>query len=80
MRDTTYPAKLCCGCRLHVYRQGGATGEWEVWLNTETADFDGLCVAVGSTYAAAVAEAVTVFERAAELLQGPPWFPEEDTP
>lgn len=29
---------------LHVFRDGEM---WEVWLNTEVKDFDGLCVGVG---------------------------------
>lgn len=41
----------------------------EVWLNTESTDFDGLCIGTGVD---AVADAVRTLERAIEILQGPP--------
>ena len=66
-----YPAISLLGTnRLHVFRD--SDGEWCVWLNTETADFDGLCVSVGSTRDEAIADAVRVFEAAVEKLQEPP--------
>ncbi len=56
---------------LHVY-QDGHTGEWTVWLNTGIADHDGLCVGHGTTRDEAVADAVSVLEWGADVLQGTP--------
>lgn len=56
---------------VHVYK--AADGAWDVWLNTEVADFDGLCLGSGPTRQVAVSRAVQVLEAATELLQGPPW-------
>lgn len=43
--------KVNDGFRLHL------TVDGEVWLNTEVADFDGLCVGRGETAAAAIDDA-----------------------
>ncbi len=65
-----YPAiELRTGQRLHVCREDG---HWQVWLNTETADFDGLCVATGDTRREAVTAAIEVFEVALVALQASP--------
>jgi hypothetical protein len=58
--------------RLHVYKERDGDG-WAVWLNTEVSDFDGLCLALGSTRDAAVADAVKGLEAVLEKLQGPSW-------
>jgi hypothetical protein len=65
-----YPAiELSTGQRLHVFEQDG---EWDVWLNCEDADFTGICVAAGHrSRDAAIAQAVKVFEAAADALQWP---------
>lgn len=62
-----YPSvALSTGERLHVFRMSDG---WQVWLNTEVADFDGVCVASGDIRDDAVSQAVAVFEAAAEMLQ-----------
>lgn len=64
------------GFRLHVYRDAGeevaGTEKWVVWLNTEIADHDGICLAVEHSRDKAVGEAVRALELAAEQLNGPP--------
>ena len=72
-----YPATvLPTKNRLHVYADfdgvGGVLGEWHVWLNTESGDFDGLCIGIGPTRDAAVGQAVAVLEAATDELQKPP--------
>jgi hypothetical protein len=70
LASVRYPSVLVAGSNLlHICEMGG---EWEIWLNTEDADFTGLCVAVGSTRQDAVTEAVRVLEAAVEELQKPP--------
>lgn len=54
---------------LHIFE---IRGEWEVWLNCEDADFTGLCLSIGLTRDAAVAQAVAVLEAVLEALQQPP--------
>lgn len=69
--SATHPSILVAGTNLlHVCTMGG---EWEVWLNTEDADFTGLCLAAGGDRQTAVTEAVRVLEAALDALQGPPW-------
>lgn len=43
--------------------------DFEVWLNTETQDFDGLCIGCGPTREAAIADAATALEKAALALR-----------
>ncbi len=47
-------------------------GEFAVWLDTEVADHDGLCLALGATRDAAVADAVADLESRLAELQLPP--------
>lgn len=65
-----FPAVLVDGHLVHVceYRPG----QWQVWLNTEALEFDGLCIGVGTTRDAAVAQAVAALEAVVEHLQQPP--------
>jgi hypothetical protein len=64
-----YPSvKLPTGECLHIFQMDG---EWEVWLNTEVSDFDGICVGSAVTRDEAVAAAVEVFEAALDRLQQP---------
>lgn len=63
-----YPSVLVEGHLLHVCF---IFDEWQVWLNTEDAEFTGLCVAVGATRDEAVESAVKVLEAVVERLQGP---------
>jgi hypothetical protein len=65
-----YPAiELGKGHRLHVCEV--EEQDWEVWLNTEVQDFDGLCIAAGKTRQEAVTAAVEVLELALDALQQP---------
>ncbi len=67
--STKYPAiVLPRGNRLHVCRH---EHHWQIWLNTEAGDFDGLCIGAASTRDRAVAFAVGVLESALEELQKP---------
>lgn len=61
-----YPAVLVEGHLLHVFEE---SGEWHVWVNTEDMEFTGLCIGVGDTRDAAVAQAVAVCEAVAAELQ-----------
>lgn len=63
-----YPAELVEGHLVHVYEGGG---EWHVWLNCEDMEFTGLCIGIGDTRDAAVAQAVAVLEAVAAYLQQP---------
>src|ERR1041385_4304153 len=53
---------------LHVAERDGF---FEVWLNTEVSDFDGIHVGEGETRDAAVADAVKTLEAAVAALQQP---------
>lgn len=63
-----YPSVLVEGHLLHVCEMDG---HWQVWLNTEDAEFTGLCVSAETTRDAVVAEAVRVFEAVVAELQKP---------
>jgi hypothetical protein len=63
-----YSSVRVAGQSLHVCHMDG---EWQVWLNTEDADFTGLCVSVGQTRDDAVAGAVHALEAAVAELQKP---------
>jgi hypothetical protein len=65
----TYPSSLVAGHRLHVFKWD--VNDWQVWLNTEEMDFDGICIGVGQTRGKAVAEAVIALEAVLEKLQEP---------
>jgi hypothetical protein len=67
LASENYPAVDVFGHRLHVFFDG----DWNVWLNTEASDFDGLCIGVGATRSAAIAQAVRALEAVVEVLQGP---------
>lgn len=52
---------------VKIFDEGGG-GPFAVWLDTEVADHDGLCIGLGDTRDAAVADAVKDLEaRLAEL-------------
>jgi hypothetical protein len=63
-----YPAVLVEGHLLHVCE---LHGEWEVWVNTEDAEFTGLCVSAAPTRDEAVSHAVKVLEAVVAQLQQP---------
>lgn len=52
---------------LHIRQEGD--NDYEVWLNTESQDFDGLCIGCGSTEDAAMKDAEVVLLDAAFALQ-----------
>lgn len=68
-----YPAiELRTPQRLHIFRSElGSDPNWEVWLDTEVTDFDGLCIGVAKTRDGAITAAVEVLECALEALQAP---------
>jgi len=53
---------------LHLAKRDGF---FEVWLNTEVSDFDGIHIGEGETRDAAVADAVKTLEGAVAALQRP---------
>lgn len=58
------------GYHLHITNRdmwGGDSG-WEVWLNTELAAFDGLCIGGGNTKEDAIRDAQTTLLRVIGLL------------
>lgn len=64
-----YPSVVVNGCTLHICQ---IDGEWQIWLNTEDADWTGVCISAGHTRDEAVSDAVKTLEDALEILQGPP--------
>lgn len=44
--------------RIHI--SSGQPNDFEVWLNTDAGDFDGLCIGCGPTREIAISEAVAV--------------------
>lgn len=53
--------------KIHVWRD--PDGGHEVWLNTDIADFDGLCVASANERKPAIAEAIKALLMAIEDLR-----------
>jgi hypothetical protein len=53
---------------LHAAKRDGF---YEVWLNTEAGDFDGIHIGEGTTRNDAVADAVATLEKATAALQQP---------
>jgi hypothetical protein len=62
------------GYHLHAAHE---RGEWDVWLNTEVANYDGLILGQGRTLEDALAAAVATIEKIHDALQGPfaAWTP-----
>lgn len=56
------------GYALHVI-PANLLNDYEVWLNTEVADFDGLCVGVGKTRSEAMTKAAATLEDTALALR-----------
>lgn len=54
--------------RIHI--ASDASGEFEVWLNTEVADYDGLCIGCGSTWHQAASQALETLEAGVRALRG----------
>ena len=53
---------------VHTFRDED-DGEWNVWLNTEVADFDGICLASGTNRDEARASARDALQQALEALK-----------
>lgn len=64
-----FPSVTIAGHRVHVFDAGDG---WECWLNTESQDFDGLCIGGGSSRDEAVGDAVASLEAVVAFLQRPP--------
>lgn len=47
----------------------GNTNDWEVWVNTPVADFDGICVGGGVNRTDAIVDAVRTLELATARLR-----------
>jgi hypothetical protein len=56
------------GNRTHIVSE--AEKDFEVWLNTDISDFDGLCIGCGQTRQDAVNDAVSVLRQALQKLTG----------
>lgn len=54
------------GNELHIT---GQHGDIEVWLNTEVADFDGVCIGGGESRQEAVTDGIAILERALKALK-----------
>lgn len=63
-----FPTRELDGASLHVCMMGE---QWQVWLNCEDSEFTGLCVSIGGTRQAAIADAVRILESAVDALQEP---------
>jgi uncharacterized lipoprotein YmbA len=63
------------GNRLHVLSE--TANDFQVWLNTDVQDFDGLCIGYGPSRETAVANAVAMLEDALVKLRPPVPTPEE---
>lgn len=69
-----YPAPDGGQPELHIVKDltDGVVTDVEVWLNTGTADYDGMCIGAGETRDDAIAQAVRSLEWIVATLQGPP--------
>lgn len=56
--------------RVRIFEE--APGDWQAWLDTDAQNFDGLCIGVGTTRDAAVADAVRELEEVVCELQQEP--------
>lgn len=56
------------GNRIHIVSE--AENDFEVWLNTNVGDFDGLCIGCGQTRQGAVDDAARVLKQALQKLTG----------
>lgn len=52
---------------IHVVSE--SANDFEVWLNTPIADFDGLCIGCGETREQAVKDAAIALEQASKALR-----------
>lgn len=55
------------GNRIHI--SSDAPDDFEVWLNTDIDDFDGLCIGCGPTREKAIHDAAVVLEKASLALR-----------
>lgn len=56
------------GNNVHILSE--RPDDYEVWLNTDVGDFDGLCIGCGQTREEAVAGAVAAFDEGLRKLRG----------
>jgi hypothetical protein len=63
------PSVTIGSTRVHVCRDDD---RWQAWLNTEVADFDGLCIGLGPTESAARAAAIRTLAAAIQHLATAP--------
>lgn len=54
--------------QIHIVSE--SPNDYEVWLNSDVGDFDGLCIGYGVSREAAVADAIDVLEQGARALRG----------
>src|SRR5262245_48001637 len=57
------------GNTLHIKGNDDPADDYEIWINTNDADYDGVCIGGGSTLAEAHAEAVKVLEGCLRVLR-----------
>lgn len=55
------------GNRIHI--SADSDDDWNVWLNTDVDDFDGLCIGCGQSRKEAVAEAISVLDEGLRKLR-----------
>ena len=67
-----YPSVNIAGHLVHVFQNFRGSSTWSVWMNTEAADFDGLCIGLGSSRDNAIWHAVEALEAIVDFLQSPP--------
>lgn len=55
------------GNRIHILSE--QPNDFEVWLNTDVGDFDGLCIGCGQSRQEAVAGAINVLDEGLRVLR-----------
>ena len=55
------------GNQIHVSAE--SENDWQVWLNTDVTDFDGLCIGCGESRQEAVADAIAVLDEGLRVLR-----------
>lgn len=53
--------------QVHIISE--TPNDYEVWLNTDVGDFDGLCIGCGASRKAAITDAIYVLESGAQALK-----------
>jgi len=55
---------------IHLHGPNSREDSFTIWLNTDVADFDGLCIGTGESRAEAVEDAIQVLEDGVRALRG----------